>query len=96
LQSKLKCSVAGFGVITATLLLVLMSQESAWAAGGEPSEWCVLAQGPDGGYVSCGYATRAQCLEALSGVGGICHENPDARQPDRHSAGRFHRRDRRE
>lgn len=38
--------------------------------------WCALITAPDGGYVTCDYRTRAQCLAALSGVGGICHENP--------------------
>ena len=38
--------------------------------------WCALVQGPDGGYVSCAYATWQQCQAALSGLGGICHRNP--------------------
>jgi hypothetical protein len=38
--------------------------------------WCGSMYGPDGGYVTCTYATREQCVAAASGVGGICFENP--------------------
>src|SRR6266700_898082 len=38
--------------------------------------WCGSMYGPDGGYVTCTYATREQCLVAASGAGGICYENP--------------------
>jgi len=44
----------------------------------EAAGWCALIYGSDGGYVTCDYRTREQCLAALSGVGGICHENPAA------------------
>jgi hypothetical protein len=40
--------------------------------------WCASVQGPDGGYVSCGYASWQQCQAALSGQGGICYRNPGA------------------
>jgi Protein of unknown function (DUF3551) len=39
--------------------------------------WCALVQGPDGGYVTCSYFSREQCMMSLSGNGGICHPNPD-------------------
>jgi hypothetical protein len=76
------------------LLMVAARTGPAWAASAEPADWCANVQGPDGGYVSCGYATRAQCLEALSGVGGICHENPASGPVDRHPAERSNRRGR--
>jgi hypothetical protein len=38
--------------------------------------WCASIYGPDGGYVTCTYATRDQCVAAASGVGGICFANP--------------------
>ena len=38
--------------------------------------WCGSMYGPDGGYVTCSYATREQCVVAASGVGGVCYENP--------------------
>ena len=81
--------------LTVCLLLVLaVSTTVTLAASGEPVDWCALVQGPDGGYVSCGYATRAQCVDALSGVGGICHENPDGGPLHRPPAERGHRRNR--
>jgi Protein of unknown function (DUF3551) len=38
--------------------------------------WCASASGPDGGFVSCGYASWSQCRAAISGQGGICHPSP--------------------
>jgi hypothetical protein len=38
--------------------------------------WCGSMYGPDGGYVTCPYATREQCMMAASGVGGVCYPNP--------------------
>ena|SRR5690242_11913793 len=73
------------GVIMRTRSLVSLLAMSAalgiWAstAAAQPLDapgWCALVQGPDGGYVACEYRTRAQCLAALAGIGGICHENP--------------------
>jgi len=43
--------------------------------------WCASVQGPDGGYVSCGYSSWQQCQAALSGQGGICYRNPGANRP---------------
>lgn len=40
------------------------------------SAWCASIYGPDGGYVTCAYATRDQCTVAASGVGGVCYGNP--------------------
>jgi hypothetical protein len=45
--------------------------------------WCASVPGPDGGYVSCGYASWQQCQAALSGQGGICYRNPAANRPRR-------------
>jgi Protein of unknown function (DUF3551) len=42
------------------------------------AQWCASVQGPDGGFVSCGYANWQQCRAALSGQGGICHRDPAA------------------
>ena len=38
--------------------------------------WCASVTGPDGGFVSCGYASWQQCRAAVSGQGGICYPNP--------------------
>jgi uncharacterized protein DUF3551 len=38
--------------------------------------WCASVTGPDGGFVSCGYASWAQCRASVSGQGGICYPEP--------------------
>jgi hypothetical protein len=38
--------------------------------------WCASVTGPDGGFVSCGYASWQQCRAAVSGQGGICYPEP--------------------
>jgi hypothetical protein len=54
--------------------------------------WCADYAGTDGGGgTNCGFASRAQCLEALSGVGGWCYPNPYVRSqpaPRRERRGR--------
>jgi len=62
--------------LAAVLLALAALSQPGHAAAGDQTGWCALTQGPDGGYVTCDYQTRAQCLQALSGVGGVCHESP--------------------
>src|SRR6266550_677404 len=91
----LKFSARNCGIATSALLLALAaSVPPARAAAAEIPSWCALVQAPEGGYVTCSYFSRAQCAEALSGVGGICHENPaiGSRQPVPQPAGRGHGR----
>ncbi len=39
--------------------------------------WCVqYSESCAGSAVNCGFVTLAQCRETLSGVGGMCYENP--------------------
>jgi hypothetical protein len=40
--------------------------------------WCAMYMGgrSSGGFRSCYYATREQCMETLSGIGGLCVESP--------------------
>lgn len=39
--------------------------------------WCALYNGGRaGGLRSCYYATWEQCMETLSGIGGLCVESP--------------------
>jgi hypothetical protein len=61
--------VAGTGVLFMALIL---GNAPARAS----SAWCGSMYGPDGGYVTCSYATREQCVMAANGVGGVCYENP--------------------
>jgi hypothetical protein len=91
----LKFSARNCGIAASALLLALAaSVPPARAAAAEMPSWCALVQAPEGGYVTCSYFSRAQCAEALAGVGGICHENPaiGSRQPVPQPAGRGHRR----
>lgn len=37
--------------------------------------WCAQYAKRIGG-TNCGFVTRAQCMETISGVGGWCYENP--------------------
>jgi hypothetical protein len=55
--------------------------------------YCAYAGGRNS-FENCGYYTLAQCLEAVHGVGGHCHENPRyfARRPDVDRYGRPLRR----
>jgi hypothetical protein len=39
--------------------------------------WCAIYGGRDGaGATSCYYATREQCMQTLSGIGGTCIRSP--------------------
>jgi hypothetical protein len=62
------------GVARAGLLLIALILGSAPALA--DSAWCGSMYGPDGGYVTCAYASREQCIVAANGVGGVCYENP--------------------
>jgi Protein of unknown function (DUF3551) len=42
--------------------------------------WCGL-RGDRGGGQSCYFATREQCETTLSGIGGVCIQNPGYRGP---------------
>jgi hypothetical protein len=68
-------------VLRAVLLLgavIVLAALDAHAGARAEGLWCASVQGPDGGYVSCSYASWQQCQAALSGQGGICHRNPGA------------------
>jgi hypothetical protein len=62
----------------AAMLVVAVAALDARAPARAEGLWCASVQGPDGGYVSCSYASWQQCQAALSGQGGICHRNPAA------------------
>lgn len=58
------------GIIAGTLAL-------AAPAAAQNYPWCAYYGGAfsDGGGTNCGFTTREQCLEALSGNGGSCDLN---------------------
>ena len=43
--------------------------------------WCALRDGKSGGQ-SCYYATYAQCMATMSGIGGSCIRSPYYRGPE--------------
>jgi Protein of unknown function (DUF3551) len=60
-------------VLAVTLVVGSLSAAPAQA------RWCASVQGPDGGFVTCGYKSWQQCRAALSGQGGICYPDPSRR-----------------
>jgi hypothetical protein len=68
-----KCPHLSATMRTGLLFIAVIGGDAPARADGA---WCGSMYGPDGGYVSCAYATREQCVAAASGVGGICFENP--------------------
>lgn len=62
-----------FAVAALTVFLVLPSPASAEVQ----YPWCAQYSGEQGdGGTNCGFVTHAQCMASISGVGGICYENP--------------------
>ncbi len=55
--------------------------------------WCAQYSEASVGATNCGFVTYGQCRATLSGLGGICYENPRYR-PDAPRARRHLRRDR--
>jgi hypothetical protein len=60
-------------VIVASLTLPFFAAAGPSAAQNYP--WCAHYDSNHGGN-NCGFATRQQCMEALSGNGGYCAPNP--------------------
>jgi hypothetical protein len=58
--------VRSFAVVAALVALPTHAQAG----------WCASVTGPDGGFVSCGYASWQQCRAAVNGQGGICYRDP--------------------
>jgi hypothetical protein len=69
--------------LTATILL---AGARAHAANEWP--WCAYYGALGMGATNCGFATRAQCQAAISGVGGFCQTNPRYVPPRRGKARR--------
>jgi len=65
-------------ILTTTLFIAATSLSetaaSAQSAGSYP--WCAIYYRIDsGGTPSCYFDTRPQCMETISGLGGLCVEN---------------------
>jgi hypothetical protein len=65
-------------ILTITLFIAATSLSetaaSAQSAGSYP--WCAIYYRMDsGGTPSCYFDTRPQCMETISGLGGLCVEN---------------------
>jgi hypothetical protein len=64
--------------VTCTLTLILAAGTIvllADTARAQNSTWCALL---DGDEQQCNYNTQQECLETVSGVGGVCILNPAA------------------
>lgn len=55
--------------------------------------WCAQYSERAVGATNCGFVTLAQCRATISGIGGICYENPAyvpaAQRPKRQRAPRY-------
>jgi hypothetical protein len=62
-------------VFATAALLVVAGAAHAQSAYDYP--WCAVYGDSDGpGSTSCYYATREQCMQTLSGIGGTCIRSP--------------------
>ncbi|MBX6426406.1 MAG: DUF3551 domain-containing protein [Variibacter sp.] len=62
-----------FAAVAAAAIGLAAAAQEAYA--GRDYPYCAVAGGRNA-YENCGYYTLAQCLAAVSGVGGHCMENP--------------------
>jgi hypothetical protein len=66
-------------ILTMTMLLVAATLSSATTAAGQSARsypWCAIYYTIDSnGTPSCTFDTRQQCMETISGLGGLCVEN---------------------
>jgi Protein of unknown function (DUF3551) len=65
-------------LMTAAVLLVTVAFDAG--TGAHAAKWC--ARYKDGS-TNCGFWTRQQCQESISGAGGFCDRNPQWRERDR-------------
>ena len=60
-----------------TMAALLAAGTASHAQSAYDYPWCALYGDADGpGATSCYYATREQCLQTLSGIGGSCIPSP--------------------
>jgi hypothetical protein len=67
--------------VTALMATMLLAGAPAQAADEWP--WCAHYGALGMGATNCGFANQAQCMAAISGVGGICQTNPRYQPPRR-------------
>jgi hypothetical protein len=77
-------------VVLLTLIAAALSGEnraaSAQSANSYP--WCAIIYKEGGGTPRCYFDTREQCMETISGVGGLCVQNLQYSPRGRPSASR--------
>lgn len=64
--------------LAAAALLAVAAPRGASAAPERVPAWCVFY---DPWTYNCGFYTLQQCLDTISGAGGICQPNPRAPDP---------------
>jgi hypothetical protein len=63
-------------VTTLFIAAMLLSEAAASAQSAGSYPWCAIYYRMDtGGTPSCYFDTRQQCMETISGIGGLCIEN---------------------
>ena len=75
--------LTGGAALTAAMLLA-----GAPAQAADEWPWCAHYGALGMGATNCGFANQAQCMAAISGVGGICQTNPRYQPPRRTKARR--------
>jgi hypothetical protein len=63
--------------ILATLFIAATLFGENRAASAQSYAWCAKYDMDGKGTPSCYFATREQCMETISGIGGLCVENLD-------------------
>jgi hypothetical protein len=60
-------------IVLATIAAAMMATSAAHA---DPYKWCAVYAGNRGdGGTNCGFITYKQCMDTISGIGGICTPN---------------------
>lgn len=64
------------GPLAASALAAILAWPSRASAEIE-YPWCAqYSEGREGGGTNCGFVTHEQCMVTISGIGGMCYENP--------------------
>ncbi len=76
----------------AFLVAIVGAAPSSFAQSAYDYPWCALYGGRTGGGAqSCYYATYAQCMATMSGIGGTCVRSPYYRGSGGRSERRYYR-----